>query len=274
MNTLTNGSPLDDSHKNTIKSHEIKIGNSFCIGEQNSAREAKIDVTDEGFLHKLTPELSNKIRETIYIAEQKAKNIIAEATAQGEVLRQQAQEKGLQEGIKRGENQGYQDGINQATNEFIEKTISLDRFLNNILNAKTQIYHSGEAELVEFVMIIAEKLAHTQIQIDPDALKNIIIDASVELKEKESLKVLIHPSMAKKIYSISDEIKNAIYGLKNLRIIEDRTISPDGTVIESPDSRVDARLSTQVGIMLEKLLKEINEKPLLKEEEISDDKLD
>jgi hypothetical protein len=33
--------------------------------------------------------------------------------------------------------------------------------------------------------------------------------------------------MAQKIYSISDEIKNAIYGLKSLKIIEDKTIQGD-----------------------------------------------
>ena len=267
---MTNNSPFEDIHKNTLKSHEIKIGNSFCIGENRDSQHSKIDVTDDGFLEKLTPELSNKIRETLYIAEQKAKTLISDAVSQGEILKQQAHEQGLQEGITQGQNQGYQDGYNKAVNDVIEKAISLDKFINNITKAKYEIYHEKEDELLEFVMLIAQKLAHTQIMFDNEALKNIIVAASSELKEKETLKVLIHPSLAQKLYSISDEVKNAIYGLKSLKIVEDKTISPDGAVIESQDSRIDARLSTQVDILIQKMLKEKQETPILDDKFLDD----
>lgn len=270
MNSLTNNTPFEDVHKKTLKSNEIKIGNCFRLGESQNNEPAKIDVTDDDFLSKLTPELSNKIRETIHIAEQKAQNIIADAMSQGETIKQQAHQQGLQEGITQGHNQGYQDGYNKAVNDIIEKAISLDRFVNQITNAKYQIYHSKEDELVELVMMLAKKLAHTQIMFDNEAIKNIIIDACSGLKEKENIKILIHPTLAQKIYSIADEIKNAIYGLKNMKIIEDRTISPDGAVIESLDSRVDARLSTQVDLLLEKMLKEKQETPILEDKFLDD----
>jgi flagellar assembly protein FliH len=270
MNTLSNPNPLEENHKNTLKSHEIKIGNSFHLGEENASHSQKIDVTDDAFLDKLTPELSNKIKETLAIAKQQAQNVIQDAQQAAEGIKQDAHSQGFQEGQNEGRQQGYQDGFNQATNDFIEKAISLDRLVNSILNAKYSIYHSSESELVDFIILIAKKLAHTQITMDKEAIKNIIIDASTEIKEKESLKVLIHPNLAQKIYSVSDEIKAAIYGLKNLRIIEDRTISPDGVVLESPDSRVDARLATQVDVLLEKLMKEKEETPILEEKYLDD----
>lgn len=267
MNTLSN--PLDENQKNTLKSYEIKLGTSYRLGEQVNSQTDKIDVTDNDFLKKLTPELSGKIKETIAIAEQKAQIIIQEAQNQAEQIKQQAQEQGVQEGILEGQNQGYQDGYHQALNEFREKIISIDRLIGNIINAKSEIYHSGEDELLEFVMLLAEKLAHTQINFDKNAIKQIIVDAASELKEKETVKILIHPDLAKKIYSISDEIKSTIYGLKNLKILEDRTISADGAVIESPESRVDARLSTQVEALMETLTKEKIKKPILEEKEIN-----
>lgn len=268
MSTLSN--PLDENHKTTLKRHEIKMGASFCLGEQNASKQTQIDVTDDSFLEKLTPELSNKIKETLSVAKQQAQEIIQNAQKEAEAIKQQAHSQGFQDGQNEGRQQGYQDGFNQATNDFIEKAISLDRLINSILNAKYSIYHSGENELLEFVILVAQKLAHTQIKFDKDAIKNIIIDAASEIKEKETLKVMIHPSLAKKIYSISDEIKAAIYGLKNIRIIEDKTISDDGVIIESPDSRVDARLSTQVSLLLEKLMKTKEETPILEEKNLDD----
>ncbi len=260
---MSNSESFEEVSKNTIKSHEVKIGKSFCLGENNSYQSVQIDVMDEDFLKKLTPELSNKIRETLYLAEEKAGNMLSEATEQCEIIKQEAYEKGVQEGLPQGQNQGYQDGYNKAINDVIEKAISLDKFISTITNAKYQIYHSNEDELIEFVVLVAQKLAHNQIMFDNESLKNLIIEASSELREKESIKILINPALAQKIYSISDEIKDAIYGLKNLKIIEDRTISADGAVIESQDSRVDARLSAQVDILLKKMLQEKQEKPVL-----------
>ncbi len=267
MSTLSN--PLDDNNKNTLKSHEIKLGTSYCLGEQKNIQDDRIDVTDDNFLKRLTPELSGKIKETISIAEQKAQTIIQQAQIEGEQIKLQAREQGIQEGILEGQNQGYQDGYHHALNEFREKIISVDRLIGNIINAKSEIYHSGEDELLEFVMLIAEKLAHTQITFDNTAIKKIIIDAASELREKETIKVLIHPELAHKIYSISDDIKDTIYGLKNLKILEDRTVSPDGVIIESPESRVDARLATQVETLMEALTKEKIQTPILEEKEIN-----
>lgn len=271
MNTLSN--PLEENQKNTLKRHEIKIGGAFVLGQKVASQNDKFDVTDENFLSKLTPELSNKIKKTLANARQEAQNLIANANNSAEQIRQQAQAEGFQAGIQEGNEQGYKDGYNQALNDFREKVIDLDRLIGNIINAKSQIYHSGEDELLEFIILIAKKLAHTQINADSQALKNIIIDASIELKEKESIKVFVHPSLAEKIHSISDEIKNAIYGLKTIKIVEDKTISPDGVIIESPDSRIDARLETQIDLLTKELFKEKEETPILEDKDL-DDKLE
>lgn len=268
MNTLNNN-PLDDRCGNTLKGDKIKFGKSYCLGEKPSAELEKVDLDNEDFLKKLTPELSKKIRDSIKAAEVKAQNILADAQQQGEILKSQAVEQGIQQGIEEGLQQGYQDGYNKALNDFREKVISLDRFIADILNAKKEIYHSGEDELLEFVMLLAEKLAHIQIKFDKKALKNIIVDASSELKEKEILKIIVNPELAQKIHSMADEIKSAIYGLQNLKIVEDRTVSPDGILIESVDSRVDARLATQVEALMEALTKEKTKKPILEEKEIN-----
>lgn len=254
---------IDEPKKAAIKGSQIKVGRSFCLGEQNSVQDERIDVASEDFLSKLTPALSQKIKDTLNAAEQKAQNIISAANVEAETLKQQAQQQGMQEGQRIGKEQGYKDGFAQASSQISQKALNFDKMVNDILNSKDDIYRSNEGELLELVVLLAEKLTCSKIKEDKNVLKNIIVEACSEIREKETLKILVHPSFAQSIYDISSEVKNTVYGLQNIKIIEDKTISPDGVVLESFESRVDARLSSRVDILMQKLKSQLTETPIL-----------
>lgn len=253
----------EEIHRNTLKSSEIKIGASFCLGEQKAPE--KIDLNNEGFLDKLTPELSQKIKETISQAQNKAQIILQEANQEAENIKKQAFQQGLQEGHQAGQKQGFEEGIQQGIEEFRQRLIRADRLVGAIVNLKSQIYHSSEEELLEFVMLLANKLATVELQLNSEALKNLIRLASSELKEKEDVKILVHPEFAQKVFAISDEIKNAIYGMKNLKIIEDKSLGSDDILLESQSSRVNAGLSSRIDELLSNLKDELKSTPLLDE---------
>ena len=67
--------------------------------------------------------------------------------------------------------------------------------------------------------------------------------------------------MARKIYEISNDLKDAIHNLEHIKIVEDATIAPDGTIVESVGSRVDARVSAQIEQIAQKLFAELNKTP-------------
>ena len=74
--------------------------------------------------------------------------------------------------------------------------------------------------------------------------------------------------MAEKIYAISGDMKEKIHTLESIKIIEDNSISPDGTIVESVGSRIDARVSAQIEQISNKLFDELNstsERELAKE---------
>lgn len=261
MNTL-NKEP-EEIHKNTLKSSEIKMGSFFHLGEQKPP--PKIDLNDDSFLDKLTPELAQKIKETISQAQNKAQLILQQASQEAELLKQQAAQQGHQEGYQLGQRQGMEDGMQQGLEEFRERLMQADRLVGSIIRLKSEIYHSSEEELLDFVMLIAQKLATVELNTNPEALKNLIRMASSELKEKEEVKILVHPEFAQKIFAISEGIKNAIYGLKNLKIVEDKSLGFDDILLESQSDRVNAGLSSRVDELFNNLKEELKHTPLLDE---------
>ncbi len=53
--------------------------------------------------------------------------------------------------------------------------------------------------------------------------------------------------------------------MKIIKIIEDKTIHANSAIIESPESRIDARLETQIAQITGKLMKIYSEEPVLEE---------
>ena len=53
---------------------------------------------------------------------------------------------------------------------------------------------------------------------------------------------------------LPNHFREKISQLKSIKIIEDSSLSCDGTIVESPLSRVDARISSQINEIAEQLM--------------------
>jgi flagellar biosynthesis/type III secretory pathway protein FliH len=111
------------------------------------------------------------------------------------------------------------------------------------------------------ILEISQKVCQTQVINNKHALLNLIINAIAQLKEKENVTIIINPEMVEKLYAISDEIKEKIHNLENIKIIEDNAVSPDGAIVESVGSRIDARVSAQIQQFAQHLYNELNSTP-------------
>ena len=68
--------------------------------------------------------------------------------------------------------------------------------------------------------------------------------------------VLIKGEKAKivgRVSSFSERFKYEIPNVKSVRIVEDPALSDDGTIVETISTRVDARISTKIGEIIQKL---------------------
>jgi flagellar biosynthesis/type III secretory pathway protein FliH len=48
--------------------------------------------------------------------------------------------------------------------------------------------------------------------------------------------------------------KSSIHNLQTVKIKEDDSLSPDGVIVETPTTRLDSRISSQIGELAQKML--------------------
>lgn len=239
-----------------IKSHNIQLGDSFIVPVDDFSHKKKIQ------------EALEKEQEIILQGERKAQEIIELAQLEGQKIIEDAENQALgrvteitQKAHQEGFEAGRQEGLENITQELQDKIVAIDDFAKSNFDIKKNIIKSAHVDIINLVVEIAQKVCSKSLEFDDNILKEITLNAISSLKDKEDITIIINPDMAEKIYAISDELREQIPQLSSIKIIEDNSVSPDGTIVESPLSRVDSRVKSQINEIADKLLAKLNSTP-------------
>ena len=224
--------------------------------EVEKAKERKETILQEAQAQaeNLLQEQNNKIaQENEQIAQQRE----AEKKAFDEQMAQEA-EKIRAEAYQTGYDDGYKQGYVVITNELENKIHAVDDFAKCQFDLKSNIIKSSELDIINLVLEIAKKVCTKSVELNPEILKALTENAIKELKDKEDITIIINPKLLEAINSVSDKLKEDIPQLQNIKIIEDNAVSADGTIVESPLTRVDSRVKSQINEIAEKLFEAYN----------------
>lgn len=236
-----------------IRSDKVQVSGSFVVPIEQSSGNKKIQ------------EALEKEKEILFQAQARAQEILQQAQAEAEQIIEQGRNQALseidsikskahQEGFEAGRQEGYED----ITQELTDKINSINDFAKSQFDIKKNIIKSADLDIISLVVQIAEKICAKSLELDEEILKEITLKAISALKDKEQITIIVNPEMAEKIYSISEDLKEKIPQLSSIKIIEDNSVSPDGTIVESPLSRVDCRVKSQISEISDKLMAKLD----------------
>ena len=188
-------------------------------------------------------EAEQKAAEIINNAKNESVNIIKKAEVEKEQIDSQKEELS-----KQAYDEGFQKGVSEGLEKFKQDAVdalkALDSLANISFDMKQKIVKSADTDIIELVSAIAKKV--TLQLFDEKMLKNITIEAIKSLKDKEEITVIINPELVDMIIKLADNFRNEISQLERINIIEDVNLSCDGPIVETPLSRVDSRVSSQI----------------------------
>ncbi|MDD3237190.1 MAG: FliH/SctL family protein [Candidatus Gastranaerophilales bacterium] len=249
-----------------IDSDNVNLGNSFVL---------KIEKDPQSVSSKIQHALEEnniKALSIIETAKQEAINIVNEAKTQAQqealALSEEIKQAAQKEGYDAGFLAGKEEGLSNIKGEFNNKIEIFNSFVENSFDIKKRIIKSMHLDMINLIVLITDKICHKKLDLDKNILLNLTESAINELKEKEDITIIVNPQIRNEIMAVLDLIKNQNSLISNIKITEDSSISPDGSIVESIDSRVDSRISSQIDELTEKLLSEIktqSEELLVKE---------
>ena len=244
---------------NRIKSNNIQIGNNYVLPiEQTNvtrqqAKVKKIIEETDAKANQIISGAENKSQVIVQTANTEASRIIEEARKQGEQDYEEIKQKAYEEGFIKG----HEDGLAKIKQDAIEALKSLDILTSSAFDAKKNIIDSASIDIVELVSAIAEKVCHAKF--DSEILLKITKDAIQLLNDKENITIIVNPKLVENINSFVPEFKEEYPKMQTIKILEDNSVSPDGVIVESLNTRLDSRISTQISEITQKMLTGTND---------------
>ena len=240
-----------------IHGDKVNLGSSFVLSAEGKTELNKEIVDAKMIADSIIADAKKQAAATLAQAQNQANEIIQSAKAKAEASIDEV----TADARKQGYAEGYEDGKEKITTELENLVYNVDNFAKSKFEIKNRIIKSLHLDILDLVLDISEKVCKVQMQNNRDILTKVVANAISQLKEKENVTIIVHPEMAQKLYDISEKLKDSIHNLQSIKIIEDNSISPDGTIVESVGSRVDARVSAQIELISQKLLAELNSTP-------------
>ena len=239
---------------NRIKSDEIQIGDNYVLPIEQSnvtrqqAKVKKIIEETDAKAQKILETADSKSQIIIQTANTEAARIIEEARKKGEKEYEKVKNQAYEEGFIKGQ----EDGLEKFKSDSIEALKALETLSSSSFDIKKNIIDSATLDIVELVSAIADKVCH--IKFDEGILYKITIDAIKQLNDKENITIIVNPELVNIIHGLSEKFKEEIPKLQSVKILEDNSVSTDGVIVETLNTRLDSRISAQIAEIAQNML--------------------
>lgn len=237
-----------------IDADNVNLGDSFVVHIDADAHSGRFSHASEATKMKALSLLESAQMEAQKIIQEARLRAEQEAMAVAENIKQEAQ----REGHLSGYEAGYNEGLAALNQEFGQKIVMFSAFVESSYEIKKQILKSAHLDMISLIKEIAQKVCHKKLELDDDVLLNMTKSATDLLKEKETVTIIVNPLMRECVFAIAEELKSLNSLIKDIKIVEDISIPPDGTIVEGLSGRIDARISSQIDEIVEKLLNDVN----------------
>lgn len=244
----------------SISKYEAKVESLLNDVEEEKKRLLELAKKDADNIKMraelVVKEAEAKAEEIINNAKNEAINIVKQAEANQNEIQQQTEtisKKAYDEGFAKGQ----VDGLEKFKLDSTEALKSLDILAASSFEIKQNIIKSADIDIIELVIAIAKKI--TTRAFDEPMLKEVTLHAISKLKNKEEVTIIVNPKLVENIINLSEEFKQNVSQLQNIKIIEDSALSCDGTIVETPISRVDSRISSQIDEIAARLINGITD---------------
>ncbi len=244
---------------NRIKCNDIQIGSNYVLPIEQSnvtaqqAKVKKIIAETDARAQQIIDSAENKSQVIIQTANTEATRIIEDARKKAQQEYESIRNQAYQEGFEKGQ----EDGLLKFQNDAHQSLDSLDTMSSSVFDIKKNIIDSATLDIVELVSTIADKVCHAKF--DEEILKNITLDAIKQLNEKENITIIVNPQLVDNINSLVPDFKEEISKLETVRVVEDNSVSPDGVIVETLNTRLDSRVSSQIEEIAHKMLTGAND---------------
>ncbi|PIE04663.1 MAG: flagellar assembly protein FliH [Spirochaetales bacterium] len=191
------------------------------------------------------------------IAEDEAERIKTEAQSEAERIIQDAENRREQvfaearaEAVNEGREEGWQEGREEAQ-RLIDR---LHKILDASIEKRQEIIDEAETQLIDLVLLISRKVVKVISENQKNVVINNIVQALRKLKSRGDVAIRVNLADLDLTTEHVKDFMRMAENVKSITVLEDSSVDKGGAVIETDFGQIDARVSSQLREIEEKIL--------------------
>jgi len=204
-------------------------------------------------------EIQNKTEEARLAkqqADEEKTRIIDEANRDSEALRREAAdevERIRKEAYEEGYKAGHEEGFSSGKPEVERLVEQIHAIIDRTLEKRNEIIEQSETQLINLVLLIAKKVVKVISENQKNVVINNVIQALRKLKSRGEVLIKVNLDDVELTTEHVKDFMRMVDNVQSVTVVEDSTVDKGGCVIETDFGEIDARISSQLQEIEEKI---------------------
>ncbi|MCR4790952.1 MAG: flagellar assembly protein FliH [Treponemataceae bacterium] len=229
--------------KTLLDSTEAQANQIIKNAEEAAFAEVKRKTDEAAVIHQNALNEADKI---VNDAKEKAQSIIADADSQCQGKFDDA----YQQGLSKGHEDGYQEGHQEA-----ERLVSrLHDIIDKTIERRQEILDETEQQIVDLVLLMSRKVVKVISENQKNVVMNNVLQALRKVKGRCDVTIHVNMEDVKLTSEHAEDFIKSVENINNISVVEDSSVDKGGCIIETDFGSVDARISSQLTELEQKIL--------------------
>jgi flagellar assembly protein FliH len=226
------------------------------IEEARSEAKKIIDEAESVAFDKVQ-EKTNEVQKVRQDMEVEAKQVVDEAKKHAEAIEKEINEKVVKiekDAYERGYKEGHEKGYGEGKDEVERLVQRLHLIITKTIERRNQIIEESETQVINLVLLVAKKVIKVISENQKNVVINNVIQALRKMKGRGDVIIRVNLADFELTSSHMKEFQEMVENVKNITILEDTSVDKGGCIVETDFGQIDARISSQLHEIEEKIL--------------------
>ena len=190
-------------------------------------------------------------------AEQESERVKREAQDEADRMRQEAENevsKIRDDAYNEGYNAGHEAGFNSGKPEVERLVEQLHHIIDRTLEKRGEIIEESETQLINLVLMITKKVVKVISENQKNVVINNVIQALRKLKSRGEVLIKVNLEDVELTTEHVKDFMRMVDNVQSVTVVEDSTVDKGGCIIETDFGEIDARISSQLQEIEEKII--------------------
>ncbi|HQH30851.1 MAG TPA: flagellar assembly protein FliH, partial [Spirochaetota bacterium] len=214
---------------------------------ENAKTEANRIIKKDNDRAQIIRQEANDEKESILSqAREEASRILSEAGEEAEKIKKDS--------IKQGIEKGYRDGYERESAEVKRLIERVQVILNASIDKRNEIFIETEQQIIGLVLLISKKVIKVISENQKNVVINNVVQALRKLKSRGEVAIRVNLADIELTTQHKKDFIEMVEGVKSIKILEDSTVDRGGCIIETDFGAIDARISSQLHEIEDRIL--------------------